>query len=1197
MLRLIFGGSGAGKSTRLYEEILKRAEAHPEQNFLILVPDQFTMQTQMDVVKAHPRHAIMNIDVSSFGRLSHRVLEEVGENEVPVLDDTGKTLILRRVAQLHEQELPIIGRHMNKAGYVDEVKSMISEFMLYDVSPEKISGLIDSAQGHGALQARLRDLQLLYREFLDFIHGRFTTPEESMDILCRRLPESKLVRGSVIALDGFTGFTPVQVRVLTRLLELCEDVYVTVTIGDEADPYEEEAPGSIGESLFSLSRKTVRVLERAAYEAELAANGGSNQPDLQRFCEARRTSGADIRIGGQPVARLADAPMLAFLEEELFRGAGRSYELPKTDTTDERLVGNPIGSLAGTVVTDGIHLAEMSTPKAEIRQTFVCIRDLLRQQPELMYRDIAIICGNLEAYADEIGTAGERFDLPVYLDRTRSILLNPFLEFIRSLFLVLQSGYGFDAVFHLLRSGMTDADMEETDQFENYVRALGIRGRKRWTETFVRHTRDGGEELEFCNRMRELVTGAVEPIAEHAGEDAAVQIQVLKGILEQMQCRERLQNMAQQFADQGDELRRKEYEQIYDKVLELLNQAEALLAGERVKPADLLQILDAGFAEISVGTIPQSVDQILVGDLERSRLNRVKYLFILGTVDGAIPKTASGGGILSDIEREFLLGAQSEIELAPTPRQQLYIQRLYLYLNLTKPTRGLYLSCPKTGTDGKALHPSYLMGRLRKIFPGLKVEYPETRPLLQQLETQRDGIAILSSNIREYAAGHLQEEEQRQFLSLYQILQGSESVEVDALTRAAFLRYQDTPLPLLTAEALYGNYLENSVSRLEQFASCAYAHFLRYGLRLEDRDSYSFEAVDLGNTFHEVLEHFHDALQERGISWLDFSREQADALLEEVLGRTVESYDNQILLSTARYRHAIDQIRRILSRTVETLQYQLKKGSYLPKRAEMSFQEVRDLPEVSIVLTEDEKHHILQKMNLHGRIDRLDVYEDPDHVYVKVVDFKSGNKAFDLCALYYGLQLQLVLYMNVAAASEKQAHPDKEIVPAALLYYHVDDPMIPDGDALPGIEAEAQQIVRDQLHKLLRGKGVVQAREDVLLSLDHEMAPSYTSDVIPVALKKDGDFKAGSSVLTSEGYETVSGYVDRIIRKLGKRILQGEISVNPYELDGKDSCRYCIYRSICGFDRGIPGYQTRELEKLKKEEALDKMKKEEEQNG
>ena len=378
------------------------------------------------------------------------------------------------------------------------------------------------------------------------------------------------------------------------------------------------------------------------------------------------------------------------------------------------------------------------------------------------------------------------------------------------------------------------------------------------------------------------------------------------------------------------------------------------------------------------------------------------------------------------------------------------------------------------------------------------------------------------------------------------------------------------------ARALYGKLLENSVTRLETYAACAYHHFLQYGLSLKEREEFGFESVDMGNIFHAVLETFAERLAGSEYTWFDFPKEFGEQKVREALEQYAAQYGETILYSSARNEYAITRMGRVLTRTVLTLQEQLKKGEFTPDAYEMSFHYADHLDSINVALSAEEK------MRLRGRIDRIDTAEDEDHVYVKVIDYKSGNRQFDLAALYYGLQLQLVVYMNAAMELEARKHPDKEIVPAALLYYHIDDPTVETPTEL------SEEELNEQILEKLRMKGVVNGKEGIVEKLDKYMGSK--SNIIPVERKKDGSFSARSSVMSSEELKVISDYVNYKVRSIGQEILAGRMELNPYEKGAASACTYCAYRKVCGFDPTVPGYEKRILEELDGKEALQKMK-------
>lgn len=1136
-LRFYFGPSGSGKSHRIYEEIMQRAAQEPGRNFLIIVPDQFTMQTQKDLVMRSDRGGILNIDVLSFGRLSHRILEEVGTKEMPVLDDTGKSLVLQKIAADLKEQLPAMGSLLHKQGYIHEVKSAISEFMQYGISTQDMDKLIASAEKRGALAMKLRDLKTLYRGFQDYIRDHFITTEETLDVLRRSLVKSKILQGSVVVFDGFTGFTPIQNRLIQELMRVCEETIVTVTIGAKEDPYQMDGE----QKLFHLSKKTVADLVKLAAEAEV-------------------TRGEDVFVKDGP-NRFTEAPALCYLEQNLFR---YQYE-PYTEKQRE------------------IRMFEALSPREEVHQTALYIRKLIREEG-LAYRDIAVVIGDLEGYASYVETEFGQLEIPCFLDRTRGIVLNPMIEYIKSALQLYIRDFSYDTVFHFLRSGMVDISREEIDELENYVIRTGARGYRTYSRLFTRKTEEmqqgSGQEdteraeetLERLNRIRQQFADTVEILHMAPRAKAGEYVDHLYDFLEQNQVQQKLLNYQQQFEQEGDLAKAREYAQIYRLVMDLLDQIYELLGEEEISLQEFADILEAGFGEITVGTIPQNVDRIVVGDMERTRLKQVKVLFFLGVNDGNIPKNASKGGIISDMDREFLI--ESGTEMAPSPRQQMYIQRLYLYLNMTKPSQRLYLSYAKVNSDGKGIRPSYLIDTVRKLFPQLAVEYPQNRSRIEQIEGRQEGARYLAEELREYADGTLREEERQDFYLMYRAYEADPEGR-DRLTAAAFRRYKESGLSRIVARALYGRQLENSVSRLETYASCACRHFLQYGLSLQEREEFGFEVSDMGNVYHAVLENFAGKLAESGRTWWDFDENFATQAIKEAVEGYAATYGETVLYSSARNEYAITRMSRILTRTVLTLQQHLKQGSFQPDDYELSFRFAENLDSIHVDLSEEEKMH------LQGRIDRIDVSEDAEHVYVKVIDYKSGNKKFDLAALYYGLQLQLVVYMNAAMELESRKHPDKEIVPAALLYYHIDDPTIE-----TPVELTQEQINEEILAKL-RMNGVVNSDPAVVERLDRFLQDK--SKVIPVEKKKDGSFSARSGVLSREEMQLVSSYVDMKIRKIGREILDGKIAANPYEKGNEEACTYCAYKKVCGFDGSIPGYEKRQLEDLDKQTLMQRM--------
>jgi len=1145
-LQLILGGSGYGKSKRVYSEVLALAKENPHTNYFVVVPDQFTMETQKDLCTQSSVGGIMNIDVLSFKRLSYRVLEEVGKNTIPVLDDTGKSLLLQRVAKSEKDFLPTMGGNIKKTGYIHEVKSVISEFMQYGLDPEKIGELIDICGSNHALQLKIMDLQRMYSAFLAYIDEKYITKEEELVLVKEVIKETKRMQDAVIVFDGFTGFTPVQNQLIQELLKISKDVYVTVLLDEREDPYGEFSE----QELFYLSKKMIFSLKNMTKQV-----GVEKKKDI--WLKGNLSDGINYPHG----FRYQNKPEFAFLEQNLFRYKKDVYQNE----------------------TEAIQLVEAISPQDEIR--FVCEQICkIIQEEGIRFRDIAVVTGDLNTYAHFVEEIFAKFNIPFFLDLTRGIVLNPLIEYIKSALEIVNKGYTYETVFHFLRSGMLPMEREAIDKLENYVLALGIRGIQKWRNPFYKKSRDFGmhfeEELESINQTRRMFVELMEPFHQKANT-VDKKIHILYQFLVDSKFEEALWERADIFERQGEQIKADEYRQIYRLVMDLLNQIVTLLGDELISWSDFSEVLLAGFDEIQVATIPQNRDSVVIGDMKRTRLKETKVLFFVGVNDGIIPGVGGNGGILSDIDREFIDNAS--FELAPTPRKQMFEQRLYLYMNMTKPTEYLFISYAKTDSEGKARKPSYLVYTIQKLYSKINFIYTKFLPRRERIYASADAMDYFIYRLREYANMRTNAEKEEnleleELISMYRYLKEEfKTVDLDQLVEAAFYEYKENLLGKEIAQALYGKVLENSVSRLEKYASCAYAHFLQYGLQLTEREEYLLEATDTGTVLHGVLEEFSKALEASAYNWFDFPEEFGKEVVGTSLDKFVENYGEDILFDSKRNAYEIIRMKRILERSIFSLQHQVKDGLFKPTDFEVSFAMYQDLDSLHISLSKDEEMH------LQGRIDRIDLYENENSVYVKVMDYKSGNSKFDLAALYYGLQLQLVLYMNVALDREKVRNKNKNIIPAGLFYYQVKDPIIKTGG-----EKKTQASIEQEILKELRLEGIANGREDCLNALDK--TKNKESNVFKLTYKKDGALSANSAVMDEETVALMSSFVNQKIKMMGQEILAGKIAVNPYQLSEKSACTFCKYQSICKINSRLSGYLCRELEKRKEEEVIHLMK-------
>lgn len=1171
-LQFIFGNSGSGKSSYLYETVLEQAKKEPDKNFLVIVPEQFTMQTQRELVERQENHAIMNVDVLSFARLAYRVFDELGKQEIVVLEETGKNLALRKVAEQKKKELFVLGGNISKMGYVSEIKSLISELTQYNVTPVRLEAFLsESAIGEG-LRLKMQDVLTLYRGFAEYLEGKFITAEEVLALLCDVAGESALLKNSVMVFDEFTGFTPIQNRLLRQLLQISDKIMVSVTIDTREDFYHSRGI----HELFAMSKKTVEVLQKMAAELHIEIE----DPVILPPGEQRR---------------YRQAPDLFYMEQNLFRYGGRRKGGGES--------ANP----------EHISITGLKNPREELEFAARQIALLARRQG-YRYRDIAVVSGDVEQYANYAPEIFEQYEIPYFIDQTKNILFHPFIECIRSMLEVVEQDFSYESVFRFLRCGLAEhlldcgnrrlgkegeipnpLTAEDIDSLENYILAKGIRGGGRWKEDWTFVMPDGTLlDMARLNEIRAAFYACFSPLAEVFREreaDVRTKTYALYSLIRDLGLEELLKRREESLKEEDSRqaaAKSKEYAQVYKIVMDLLDKVTALLGDEAISIREYSDILDSGFEAAKVGVIPPGNDKVILGDIERTRLNHIKILFFVGVNDGVVPKAGSQGGIISQFEREKM--AECSLELAPGAREKVFIQRFYLYLNMTKPSHRLYLTFAKVGADGKALRRSYLIGTLQKLFPGLAVtELPELKHS-EEILTPESALSFLIEGLQEDgfwepdSEGDGEETRQKRevrerWLALASWYFSEESYREKArrLFHAAYDKHSDSPISRAVTKALYGNTLENSVTRLERFASCAFSHYLTYGLLLKERELQEFASVDMGNIYHDVLEQFAKRVEDSEFTWFDVPKEQQERWVEESMEDAIAGYRMAEVFEDARNRYLLERMKTTVRRTVWALLYQIRKGKFTPEGFEVSFSRISNLDALTFTLGEEEK------MRLRGRIDRVDTYEAGEKIYVKIIDYKSGNTSFSLLHLYHGLQLQLVVYLNAAMELVKKEHPGKKAEPAGIFYYHISDPMV----EASGTESEEE--IRHAILEQLKLNGLVNDDPEVYGAMDTEI--SGNSSVIPVGLKSDGSLKAASKTASTYEFGVMADYAKEMIVRAGKQIFAGEASVRPYRLAENMGCDYCPYHTICGFDVRIPGYEYRYLEKFDSpEEILEKMK-------
>lgn len=1124
-VRFLLGASGSGKSRQIYNEIIQASIKEPERNFYLIVPEQYTMEAQRELVTMHPAGGMMNIDAIGMNRLAYRVFDELGISTGQVLEDFGKSMLIKKILCEQQDTLQVYGSYYDKLGFVDEMKSMMSEIFQYNIKQDTIDEIMEQIPEDSVVAGKMQDIRHIYEEFEAFAGERYIVAEQLVELLTRHVGQSKLVCGSSLYFDGFTGFTPVQLELVEKLMTCADDLTFSFTLDDRDQKYEHIKDYE----LFYLTKTTIKKLTEAAAAAGVEIE-------------------SPVVLPGTINYRLGENRELFFLERNLFRSPYQKWKQP----------------------LERIHLTATGDAQDEIVFVASTIRRLVREKG-YRYKDIAIVAGDLEQASHIYERVMDEYEIPVFIDANACLKANPCAETIRSVLAVLADDFSYDSVFRFLKAGMTDLSFEDIELLENYALKRGVRGYSRWNRAVSEnYEKTSPVNVEEIRQAFMKMFGDIRKVFADKKAVTKDYVEALYDFLLQIHMYEKLEARKNELYEENRINEGDAYGQIFEKTVRLFDKIEELLGDTKMSVKEFYEIVDTGLSDIEVGVVPPTVDRVLFGDITRSRLNHIKVLFFTSVNDGIVPKAPKKGRILSDRDRDIL--SDCGLELAPSDKQNSYIEQFYIYTILTKPSDHLYISYHKLSASLESMRPSYLLGRISSIFASLQAEeydaascMPDTvnRSLRRILRTEEDDSEDAESRI------------------LTRILtEKGFARELTAIYKGRTYRNVAEQLPPETIALLYGRYLHASVSKLELYARCGFAYFLKYGLRLKEREMYQVDVRNVGVILHSVMEGlFKQVRDTRNNDWENFPEDERMLMVTELVNRAAEESAGDFFEDNARNAYMLQMIERMAQTSAGMLQKHIRLGSMKPGMLEKTFDSAKD--EVGSYLFELPNQI---QMSINGKIDRVDVEEEDGTVYIKVIDYKSSTRKLSLEEVLNGEQLQLVTYSAIAYEIEKMIYPDKNIQIAGLLYYSFDDPVIEiesseiDTDTEQPEFSDQEKLDAERMEKM-KLQGFVNESPAVIQKMDHTCNQS-----LPVKLDKNGDIKKSENVVSADQIRTIMELTRENIEELGSQIAEGKIAIEPYKNKSNTGCDYCEFKNICHFDvkNGGNQYRRPDNEKLKR---------------
>lgn len=1122
-VRFLLGASGSGKSRQIYNEIIQASIKEPERNFYLIVPEQYTMEAQRELVTMHPAGGMMNIDAIGMNRLAYRVFDELGISTGQVLEDFGKSMLIKKILCEQQDTLHVYGSYYDKLGFVDEMKSMMSEIFQYNIKQDTIDEIMEQIPEDSVVAGKMQDIRHIYEEFEAFAGERYIVAEQLVELLTRHVGQSKLVCGSSLYFDGFTGFTPVQLELVEKLMTCADDLTFSFTLDDRDQKYEHIKDYE----LFYLTKTTIKKLTEAAAAAGVEIE-------------------SPVVLPGTINYRLGENRELFFLERNLFRSPYQKWKQP----------------------LERIHLTATGDAQDEIVFVASTIRRLVREKG-YRYKDIAIVAGDLEQASHIYERVMDEYEIPVFIDANACLKANPCAETIRSVLAVLADDFSYDSVFRFLKAGMTDLSFEDIELLENYALKRGVRGYSRWNRAVSEnYEKTSPVNIEEIRQAFMKMFGDIRKVFADKKAVTKDYVEALYDFLLQIHMYEKLEARKNELYEENRINEGDAYGQIFEKTVRLFDKIAELLGDTKMSVKEFYEIVDTGLSDIEVGVVPPTVDRVLIGDITRSRLNHIKVLFFTSVNDGIVPKAPKKGRILSDRDRDIL--SDCGLELAPSDKQNSYIEQFYIYTILTKPSDHLYISYHKLSASLESMRPSYLLGRISNIFPSLQAEEYDAASCMPD---------TVNRSLRRILRAEDSEDAESRILTRILTEKGFAG-ELTAIYKGRTYRNVAEQLPPETIALLYGRYLHASVSKLELYARCGFAYFLKYGLRLKEREMYQVDVRNVGVILHSVMEGlFKQVRDTRNNDWENFPEDERMLMVTELVNRAAEESAGDFFEDNARNAYMLQMIERMAQTSAGMLQKHIRLGSMKPGMLEKTFDSAKD--EVGSYLFELPNQI---QMSINGKIDRVDVEEEDGTVYIKVIDYKSSARKLSLEEILNGEQLQLVTYSAIAYEIEKMIYPDKNIQIAGLLYYSFDDPVIEiesseiDTDTEQPEFSDQEKLDAERMEKM-KLQGFVNESPAVIQKMDHTCNQS-----LPVKLDKNGDIKKSENVVSADQIRTIMELTRENIEELGSQIAEGKIAIEPYKNKSNTGCDYCEFKNICHFDvkNGGNQYRRPDNEKLKR---------------
>ena len=1112
--RIIYGRAGTGKSEYCYREIAQKIKK--ENKILIITPEQFSFTAEKKLMDAIDTQAVFNAEVVTLSRMAYRVISEIGGKNETNLSKCGKAMLIYSILSNNKNELKFLGKTDEN---VDMLDTAITEFKKHGISVEQLKQEIEN-QEDIYLKNKLQDLNVVYSGFEEQLAGKYIDETDLLTILAENIDKTDMFKDAVIYIDEFAGFTSQEYHIIEKLIQIAKQVTITICTDGL---HEIKNPDT---DIFYSNEVTVTKL------LEVAQNCDVKIEEI-KLEETYRFKNSELK----------------YLEKNLYENKPQKYNSQ----------------------IKNIQLFLAKNQYSEIEEVARNVLKLVRDEG-YRYRDISIITKNIATYSSLARAIFDKYDIPIFIDENRDLNQNIVIQYILGILEIFIKNWSYEAVFNYIKTGFSNIEEDDIFKLEKYCLKWGIKQNK-WKKEFTygNYEEKDKADIERLEQIRKDLVTPLMNLKYKIDENKTVE-GISKAIYEflvEQQIYEKVQIKIQKLNEIGQIDLANEYESSIQTIIEILDEIVLVFKDDKITIDKYNQILKIGFKNSSLTKIPGTQDQVIMGDVDRSRSHKVKAIFIIGLNDGEFPSVRKDEGFLNDADREVL--KQNGIELAKGTIDKLYEDSFNIYKAFTTAEEKLYLLYSSSDMQGKALRPSMLINKIKKIYPMLQEQSDviERRSEILNKKTTYEELIVNLSKLKE------QDSIEKLWYYIYDYYQKSSEWNEKLKQSLKGLEYTNIPdkIDQNNIDRLYGNTLITSISKLERYRSCPFSYYLQYGLKIKPQEELKIQTLNTGTFIHEVIDEFFGTVREVEIKLEEITEEQLSEIINKIIDSKLGQNKNYIFTSTAKYRALVIRLKKIIKKALKYIIGTIVQSRFEVLGTEVEFGEEGKYKPIRLTLEDGKRIEII------GKIDRIDTAQGEDGKYLRIIDYKSSAKNIDLNEVYAGLQIQLLTYLDAACKEE-------DLMPAGVLYFSMLEQMIKSDKRLE------QEEIEEKIRANFKMKGLILADVKVVKLHDKNLQ-NGNSALVPAYIGKDGELsEKKTSGVTAEQFKDLQKYMYTIIKQISKEILGGNIDLKPYYKDKKTPCKYCDYKSICSFNMGGCENSYNYIDKKSKEEILSKLSKE-----